>query len=440
MTKSADCAVMIARRPQTGRTLHKDVTRMRRFAAWLFALFLFLPIHGTQAEGTAYPTASPLPGYTLCPAEEERLVFTAMSLKANLAGTLLPGAEQQAEVLQVIGEWCYIRFSAGDGMRYGYVPSSYFVLETAASTPIPAADETSYEAGASAWVVGWAEGYRLSLRKEPSYSAAILGKYYTGTPVVLTGQAQDGYVQVLLADITAWADARFITLDADAFVPEMPMVTVDNPGSGANLRAAPSSSGSRLGWYADGTAVTVLGVRADGWYHVQVEGQTGYMSSGLLSGSFPYENGLDSDHPALADGGTACYINMRSATGQLNLRKSASASAKSLGLFYTGAPVTVMSYTRTGWAYVRIGQVAGYVDADYLTGIQPARYGESRVVRNAGASGLNLRALPGTGGELLAFAENGTRVTVLGELSDGWCYVSWDGTLGYMLGTGLSSK
>lgn len=414
---------------------------MRRFAAWGCAWLLFLSAHGAWAEGAAYPTATPLPGYTLRPSDEERLVFAAMSLKANLAGTLLPGAAQEVEVLQVSGEWCYIRFSTADGICFGYVPGSYFDFVSATSTPAPTADALTYEPGTPAWVVNWAEGYRLSLRRDASYSAAVVGKYFTGTPLTLTGVVRDGYAQALLAGTTlCWADVRFITTDATAFVPELPMVTVQNPGSGANLRAEPSADASRLGWYADGTVVTVLGVRADGWYHVLVDEQTGFIAEELLSGRFPYDYGMDSDHPDLSESSAVFYINMRSAKGRLNLRKSASTSAKSLGLFYTGTPLTVLSYTRTGWVYVRIGQMEGYVDADYLTETKPTRYGESRSVRNSRASGLNLRSLPSTGGELLAFAENGASVILLGETSDGWCFVDYQGTLGYMLGTGLSGN
>ena len=109
-------------------------------------------------------------------------------------------------------------------------------------------------------------------------------------------------------------------------------------------------------------------------------------------------------------------------------------SAKSLGLFYTGTPVTVLSYTRDGWAYVRIGQTEGYMDADYLAPNAPTQHGAEYVVRNSRATGLNLRALPSTGGELLDFAPNYATLTVLGELSDGWCYVEYNGKTGYMLG------
>jgi uncharacterized protein YgiM (DUF1202 family) len=148
-----------------------------------------------------------------------------------------------------------------------------------------------------------------------------------------------------------------------------------------------------------------------------------------------------SDNPALADSTSQqtqlMYINTRTAGGQLHLRKSAAVSAKSLGLFYTGTPVNVLSYTRDGWAYVQIGHTEGYMDADYLTSTKPTHYGLKRTVRNSRANGLNLRALPSTGGELLTFAPNYEAVTVLGELSDGWCYVDYNGTIGYMLGTYL---
>ena len=75
-----------------------------------------------------------------------------------------------------------------------------------------------------------------------------LGKYYTGTPVTLTGKVTDGYAQVLLAGTTiGWLDVRFLTLDGQGFVPELPTVTIKNRGSGANLRSGPASAYSRLG-------------------------------------------------------------------------------------------------------------------------------------------------------------------------------------------------
>jgi len=319
------------------------------------------------------------------------------------------------------------------------VPLSCFDY-TPPATPTPAPNEpVVYKGGTQGWIVNQQEGYRLNLRSDPAATAKSIGKYFTGTPLLFTGNQRDGFVQVLLAGTTfGWLDERFVTADPLAFVPETPQTTVHNPGSGAALRSGPSTSQSRIGWYAHGTAVTVLGVQSDGWHHVDVAGQVGYMAPSVLSGTFPYDNGLDSD--AITHANTATlemYINTRSSGGRLHLRRSPSVSAKSLGLFYTGTPVTVLSYTRDGWAYVRIGQTEGYMDANYLTSARPTQYGAMHTVRNSRATGLNLRALPSTGGELIAFAPNYATLTVLGELSDGWCYVEYDGNLGYMMGTYL---
>ena len=411
---------------------------MRKLFALLTALCLI--ILALPALGEAPPT--PLSGYTLRETTEEILIFATKSMKANIVGYIQPGGGQEIHVLRVEGEWCYISFPSTYGTGYGYVPLSCFdVAPVATPTPVPG-ESPVYTGGTPAWVVNREDGFRLNLREEPAATAKSLAKYYTGTPLILTGNVKNGFVQVLLAGTTfGWLDERYITLDALAFVPETPMVTIANAGGGAALRSGPGTSYDRIGWYEHGTAVTVLGVRADGWYHVQIGDLVGYISETMLSGTFPFDHGMDSDNLARQDEQPSAtqqlYINTRTTGGQLHLRKAGSTSAKSLGLFYTGTPVTVLNYTRDGWAYVRIGQTEGYMDADYLTSTPPTQYGVKRTVRNSRATGLNLRALPSTGGELLDFAPNYTTLTVLGELSDGWCFVEYNGTLGYMLGTYL---
>lgn len=408
---------------------------MRKFLAFLTALsllYLFIPV---MAEAPPAPT--PLPGYTLRASPDEILVFATRSLKGNLAGTITPDGAQDVQVLGVTGDWCYISFTCSQETRYGYVPLSCFEVAPAATpTPPP---EFTIPAGTPAWVQNIGIGYRLNLRQEPKSLAKSIGKYYTGTPVTLTGISENGFAQVLLAgSALGWMDLRFLTSDSEGFVPEMPLVTVK--GSNAALRSGPGTSYPRLERFDRGTQVTVFGVRSDGWYHVQVEEWVGYMAESLLSGNFPFGYGMDSDNPSLTEANTdrssVYYINSRSSDGQLHLRKSASTSSKSMGLFYTGTPLTVITYTRTGWAYVRIGQTEGYMASDYFANIPPFQYGTPRILHNSRATGLNLRETPSTGGALLAFVPNNAEVILLGELSNGWCFVDYNGVLGYMLNNG----
>ena len=407
---------------------------MRRLLALLAALTLLLMMLPAEAESP--PTATPLPGYTLLASPEELRVFATRSLKANLVGTISPDSNAAVEVLDVTGDWCYISFSTPQGTRCGYLPLSCFDVAPAA-TPTPA-PQSSIPAGTAAWVSNLGTGYRLNLRQEPRILAKSEGKYFTGTPVTLTGMVDNGFAQVLVAGTAlGWMDLRYLTMDAQSFVPELPAVTVK--GTSAALRSGPGTSYPKVTRGERGTQLTVFGVRSDGWYHVQLGDVIGYVSESLLSGTFPFGYGMDSDNPSLSertDQSSVFYINTRSTGEQLHLRKSAASNSKSMGLFYTGTPLSIISYTRTGWAYVRIGQTEGYMAAEYFTSEKPQQYGDIRTVQNGHATGLNLRESPSTGSALLSFAPNGTNVILLGELSNGWCYVDCDGTLGYMLSNG----
>lgn len=410
---------------------------MHKAFSLLLIICLLLSVLPAAAESP--PASTPLPGYTLRPSADEVRVYASMSTKANIVGYIIPGGNQSVEVLRITGDWCYVAFSSIYGTGYGYIPLSCFEV-AAKPTPTPQ-PQTTYAPGTAAWIVNLQEGYRLNLREAPSATAVSLGKYYTGTPLILTGQANNGYVHVLLGGLVlGWLDSRFITTDPTAFVPELPIVAIANQG-GTILRAGPGTDQNRLSRYPFGTAVTVLGICADGWYHVTVNDRGGYMHESMLSATFPYQYGMESDNPTISDQTTdrnsVFYINTRSNNGVLNLRKSASSKSKSLGKFYTGTPLTILSYTRSGWAYVRIGQTEGYIDVDYLSNTKPTKYGETRVLHNSHASGLNLRSMPSTGGEILAFAPNGSSVIILGQLSDGWYYVDYHGTKGYLYGNYL---
>ena len=412
---------------------------MKKMLALLAAICL-LTLASALADILPLSTATPLPGYTLRADQGEIRVYGAMNLKANIVGYISPDSYDEVEILEIRDDWCHISFVSGKATAHGFIPLSCFE-QPAPATPTPE-PQVSYAAGEQAWICNAEEGYRLNLRQDASPTAKSLGKYYTGTPITLTGQVRDGYAQVLLAGTTmGWVDLRFVTTDPLGFVPETPTVTVKNRDSGANLRSGPSTNYNRLGWYQHGTQVVLLGVRADGWCHVIVDDKVGFISDTLLSGVLPFDYGTDSDDPlldgTLSGGETVVYLNTRASGGQVHLRKEASTSAKSVGLFYTGTPVTVISYTRTGWAYVRIGQTEGYMAADYLASAKPLQCGEQRVIHNQQTDGLNFRSQPSTGSEVLAYLANFTEVTVLGELSDGWCYVLYGEQYGYMLGTSL---
>ncbi|MBQ8201079.1 MAG: SH3 domain-containing protein [Clostridia bacterium] len=418
---------------------------MKKLHAMLLTLLMILTCLPAAAESaillTPVPPSIATPVLKLRPSADEVKAYASPNLKANIVGYIIVGGRQEVEILSIQDNWCYVSFTSIYGTSQGWIPLSCFeAVTTPQPTPTPTPEPA---AQGSAFVCNPQAGYRLNLREEPSTNADSLGKYYSGTPVTLTGLNRNGFLQVTIGSVMGWMDSRYITVNPYAFLNEMPEVTVKNPGDGVNLRYGPGTAYRKLGKYSHGTTVTIMGVRADGWYHVAVGGQTGFMSSSLLSEVFPWQYGTDSDNPAVSGGISSAvsimYVNNHSSTDRLHLRQQASYSAASLGRFYTGTPVTIVSYTRTGWAYVRIGSLEGYMDMSYLTASMPQQYGVTRMVNNTYGTGLNLRTLPTTSSAVLALCPNYTRITVLGDLSDGWCYVQYGDQMGYMMGTRLTT-
>lgn len=390
---------------------------------------------------TPTPSATAASRMTLRPSADEVKVYATASTNARIVGYIIVGGRQEVEVLRLQNDWCYVSFTSINGTSYGWIPASCFEAE---ATPAPTVTPTPTPLPVnSAYVCNPQDGSRLNLRTSPSSSSTSLGKYYTGTPLTLMGDSRNGYTRVKIGDVSGWMDSRYITTIPYSFVSETPYVYVSNPGSGLNLRIGPGTSYDKIGWYPHGTGITILGVRADEWCHVSVNGQTGYMSSELMSERFPWHFSSDAENLGStvdsAATGTSAYVGVPVTSG-LHLRRSATTASESLGVFYTGCPVTIISYTRTGWAYVKIGDMHGYMDASSLSAAQPYQTGVSRMISNAYGTGLNLRTQPDTSSTIIRLCSNYTTVTVLGDLKNGWCYVLYAADAGYMIGSRLIDR
>lgn len=116
---------------------------------------------------------------------------------------------------------------------------------------------------------------------------------------------------------------------------------------------------------------------------------------------------------------------------RVHLRAEPTTRADSLGLYFTGTGVIVIDWYDE-WAHVLIGDVEGYMMGEFLTGKQNKRVGPWRMVDNPNSTWVNLRTSPSIEAPIALCPDNGTSVIVLGETSDGWSYVDYKGTIGYM--------
>ena len=228
---------------------------------------------------------------------------------------------------------------------------------------------------------------RLNLRTNPSPDAPTLGKYYNGTYLEVLSNEKNGWVKVSIFDLEGYMMAKFLVYPEQLEVGSstVPSVKINNiGGTGLNLRKAQSTDSSSLGLYSNESTVRVFGV-SETWCHVQTEdGNVGFMLRKQLSPVLEYQKSSNS-----------AVVNNPNSIDRLNLRTKPSQEAPSLGKYYSGTSVEVLSGDENGWTKVRLHTLEGYMMTKYLVfGQEQFKVGyamPSVKINNTKGVGLNLR-------------------------------------------------
>ncbi len=189
--------------------------------------------------------------------------------------------------------------------------------------------------------------------------------------------------------------------------------TVDG-GSTVNLRGGASTSSQRLGSYARGTWLRILGEKGNFYYVKAPDGKIGYMKMDYVSVT------------SVAKGTIGVVDN----AGYLNLRKSPSRSAQVLGQYDDGVPCILLSESG-GWYHVKVDGVIGYFDASYVDKVYTTYSSQVATVTTKNGGSLRLREGPGTSYSSIRSVRNGAYVMIL-QKGNGWWKVTVDGKVGFM--------
>ena len=159
-------------------------------------------------------------------------------------------------------------------------------------------------------------------------------------------------------------------------------VTADS----VRLRAAANTGSAILAELNRGTAVSVLG-RQDGWYKVNYDGKTGYMSADYVTARS-------------SAGDLRCVA--RVISDGLNLRSGAAASGAVLATVSRGEYVDVSGF-ENGWFRVQYSGKTGYMSGDHLTlaAARPAAPAPAPAAPTTPAAPAS-----GTGAEIAALARS----------------------------------
>ena len=284
---------------------------------------------------------------------------------------------------------------------------------------------------------------RLNLRTAPRTDAPTLGKYYTGTFVEVLGEEKNGWVKVRFCNLEGYMQKAFLAFDEDRGLvgSAIPGVKVNNlNGTGMPLREEQSVDSASLGLYKNGEMILVYGV-GETWCHVQAGGKIGFMLREQLFPVLAF-NSSGGGGIVAESGVRAAVVNNPNPADRLNLRTAPRMDAPTLGKYYNGTFVEVLSDEKDGWMKVRFFDLEGYMMAKFLVSPEQLEIGAATVpaakIANAGGAGLHLRKAQSIRSASLGLYKNGSTVRVFG-VNEIWCHVQVeDGNVGFMLRDRLS--
>ena len=345
-------------------------------------------------------------------------VYDGSDSKAQLISSVGPNDVLYVE--QVVGYRAFIRTAALP--NGGWVPTASIVNANIVENAM--------------FVYNPTEGKRVNMRALPSENSERLGAYYSGTVVQLVNGYQpiDKYVLVRIGDVEGYMHINYLRNGDLPRMHDMPTLLVwDNRNGGAVLYSSPNQQSYQVGFLANMEQVTVLGIRANGWYHIMHNGVTGFVNPSsvselLVSGDYP--TGSDVYDP------NKMYIVSSKPGNRVYLHINPAANTLNYGKYYTGTEVVVLDEGAEipGYVHVQIGYVKGYIDANYLTHYASDFVTDVRVGRISNPEGAFLYKWNNSTEEVTGYLYYNQPVTIIGVTT--YCvHVVCGDTHGYLLTT-----
>ena len=205
-------------------------------------------------------------------AEEYGVVINTDSLNLRSQGSSSSawlGQYNRGTWVQIIGSQNnFYRVVTPDG-KSGYMSKNYISITGG-----------GYMTSRVALVTNQNGGAFLNFRAQPSYSAQVLGIFYYGVPLLVTGQT-NGWYQVQINGQTGYVRSEYVTVSDQ--IASSTVATIKTPGNTPmNLRQGPGLQYDIIHQFSGDRYVMVL-AQGSGWWHVSIDGYTGFMDSSFLT-------------------------------------------------------------------------------------------------------------------------------------------------------------
>ena len=336
------------------------------------------------------------------------------------------GRGENVEVTGTSGDWYKVKYK-GDT---GYIRKDMLVEGTSA---------TSSSSSPTAKVTGSS----VNIRKSASTGAAVLKRVEQGT-VLEAVSISDGWVKVKYSGVTGYVSADYVKVSglSSSSGSSETLKEMDSKGainaSEVNVREGAGTSSSKMYSLSKGASVDVTGIKGD-WYRVHTSKGTGYVLA-------KYVTLVSDSNSTAASDSTSESLKEMSAMGTItaggvNVRKSASTSAKALYKLGKGDDVSVTG--RQGdWYRIKTSEGTGFVKSDYVkvdTSSSSSSSSDSYTVKDMTGSAsitgssVNVRKSPSKDAAKAYQLDKGANVTITG-ISGDWYRIKTSKGEGFVKG------
>ena len=263
------------------------------------------------------------------------------SLSAKVLGQYPTGTWMT--VLSEDGEWSKVRVNG----KEGYVMNKYLTSSASGST----------------LYVRTNTGRGLNLRDQPSLEGSIITSFKPGTAVSVL-QRGNGWHHVTVGEKTGYMASQYLTAGqvSGGSASSSKAGTVTNPGANQVLllRETASTDARVLGYYRNGTQVSILG-ESGSFYKVNVAGKTGYMMKKYIT--------LNASSSALPAAPFKAELINPNGNAIVNFRTAPGLGASIIKAHKVGTEITVLE-TGDVWCKAEIDGVTGYVSRYFFKAVK----------------------------------------------------------------------
>ena len=320
--------------------------------------------------------------------------------------------------------------------------------DTITTTEAPAEITPSSGVTAIVKLVGVSD--KLAVRAAASNTGAILTSVVNGGLVNVVARMDD-WTMIRLGSLVGYVPTSALKFNGDppTATDQTPTqisqwATVQCSGT-LNLRSEGSMSASVLATIPSGSILCVYSVQGS-WAQVQYGASTGWASTDFLQMSSVYPGQVTEQLSG------AAVVSIPSGSGTVNLRETASTSARVIATLSNGTQVTVHASDGSWCSVTTSGGDKGYIMATFISyggGTNPAEpeapapdpspdlgQGEAEAIVHTASTSLNLRAQPTTQSAILASLPRGESIVVTSRGGE-WSAVRYGSVSGYVMTTYL---